>query len=344
MTSVVDVWRVIDPEARLISGSADRLTAAVRAVGRTHALPPHLPPPAEGQLLVMDVGLAPSSLDALLDILGEAGARPPAVVLAGTHADGQDQEASGDRLPILRSRRDLGSLADAALRYLEEPERDLRRIGREVRLAAAEAALADPSPGTPAGLIAARLRRGVAVSVDGALISLNPRPAGRALAARFTAIHARVLATSPGRSSARRTRDGMHLLERRIRPGASVWLFDDLPFARVDEVVAEALTVTLRALLARPVQQASAPRPPAHAAPAPDPGATMPAADRLTETLLAVARANGRVAPAARLLGVHRNTVLYRLRRGAAERGVDPRDPADALRLIREADERARHG
>ena len=130
----------------------------------------------------------------------------------------------------------------------------------------------------------------------------------------------------------------MHLLERRIRPGASVWLFDDLPFARLDEVVAEALTNTLRALLARPVPQPSPPNPPARASGASGGRGTAPTRDRLTETLLAVARANGRVAPAARLLGVHRNTVLYRLRRGAAERGIDPRIPRDALRLIQEAE------
>jgi DNA-binding PucR family transcriptional regulator len=66
------------------------------------------------------------------------------------------------------------------------------------------------------------------------------------------------------------------------------------------------------------------------------------AADRtdepLTATLLAVARANGRVAPAARSLGVHRNTVLYRLRIARDQRGIDPRRPEDALRLLREVD------
>ena len=56
------------------------------------------------------------------------------------------------------------------------------------------------------------------------------------------------------------------------------------------------------------------------------------------ETLLAVARANGRIAPAARALGVHRNTVLYRLHRAALELGLDPRRPDDALRILREAD------
>jgi DNA-binding PucR family transcriptional regulator len=64
----------------------------------------------------------------------------------------------------------------------------------------------------------------------------------------------------------------------------------------------------------------------------------VPHRDELLRTLLAVARANGRVAPAARELGVHRNTVLYRLRRGRDELGLDPRRPVDALRLLREAE------
>jgi DNA-binding PucR family transcriptional regulator len=67
----------------------------------------------------------------------------------------------------------------------------------------------------------------------------------------------------------------------------------------------------------------------------PQPAPSLPA-DALTETLLAVARANGRIAPAARALGVHRNTVLYRLKIARAERGIDPRRPEDALRLLEE--------
>ena len=59
----------------------------------------------------------------------------------------------------------------------------------------------------------------------------------------------------------------------------------------------------------------------------------------MRDTLMAVARANGRIAPAARSLGVHRNTVLYRLRRASDELGLDPRRPEDALRLLRRADD-----
>jgi sugar diacid utilization regulator len=122
-----------------------------------------------------------------------------------------------------------------------------------------------------------------------------------------------------------------------VRTGAAAWLFDDLPFARVDEVAADALTITLRALLARPAEErhsrsrvARPPAPPVQ----PLPQGT----DELRNTILAVALANGRVAPAARALGVHRNTVLYRLRRAQAELGLDPRRPDDALRILRESE------
>jgi DNA-binding PucR family transcriptional regulator len=46
------------------------------------------------------------------------------------------------------------------------------------------------------------------------------------------------------------------------------------------------------------------------------------------------------VAPAARALGVHRNTVLYRLRAAQVERGLDPRRPEDALRILSDAERR----
>jgi hypothetical protein len=109
-----------------------------------------------------------------------------------------------------------------------------------------------------------------------------------------------------------------------------VWLFDDLPFARVDEVAADALGVTLRALLRRPPALRPSPRAMTRSAP-------RPPDDPIAATLLAVARSNGRIAPAARALGVHRNTVLYRLRAARAEQGIDPRRPEDALRILAEA-------
>jgi hypothetical protein len=336
VTSVIDLWRAVDPQALRVSGSDDALGRPVRGVARTRAAPPHLPPGADGQLLVVDVGLVPGrSLGTLVATLEEAELRPAAIAIGGH--DGAGLEPADESIPILASTRSPASLADAAERHLADEAGELAFLSGELRLAAAEAALADPRPAAPAGLVAARIRRGVAVSADGELRSLNARPAGTALAARFAAIHARLLAAPGARQGATRNADGLWLLEQPVRPNASVWLFDDLPFARADEVAAEALGITLRALLRRPAPPATArPREPATRRRADPPRAGDPE-DRLDATLLAVARANGRVAVAARALGVHRNTVLYRLRIAAAERGVDPRRPEDALRILAEA-------
>jgi hypothetical protein len=340
MTSVVDVWRAIDPEARLVSGSRDALSRPVRGVVRTRTAPPHLPAELEGQLLVADPALVLGrSLESLLTTLREAQLRPPAIVLADT--GGQPVEGTDDQVPILTSSLSAASLTETAAAYLRDEPAALERFSAELRLACAEAALAIPEVGAPAGLVAARIRRGVAVAAEGDLQSLHARPAGRTLAATFAAMHARIL-SSPASSraaSARRSREEIWLLERRIRHGASVWLFDDLPFAATDEVAADALTVTLRALMRRP--------PPARPVPvdlhrqaASSGEAAAASGDVLDQTLLAVARANGRIAPAARALGVHRNTVLYRLRRAVVERGVDPRRAEDALRILAEAEGR----
>lgn len=339
MTSAVDLWRAVDPEARLVSGSARHLSRPIRIVQRTRAVAPHLPEPADGALLVVDrtVVRAPSLAD-LLSSLRDAQLSPVALILAA--ADAATPEAADEPLPVLVSRRGASQLAVEAAEYLVNESAALGLLSTDLRLACAEAALADPQLATPAGLIAARIGRGVAITVDGELRALHPRTAGRALAARFAALHARLLATPTNgrRDGARQAREGLWLVERRIRPGASAWIFDDLPLAAVDEVAVDALTVTARALLRRP-----APSRPVPVAGAPSlerlsAHAPADAVDWLDATLLAVALSNGRVAPAARQLGVHRNTVLYRLRRAASERGLDPRRPADALRILAEAD------
>jgi hypothetical protein len=330
MTSVVDVWRAVDPDARLVSGSTQLLSRAVRGVMRTRAAPPHLPAPVEAGVLVVDATLA-TSLDALLVGLREADLQPVAVVIGS--ADAREIEAAGDPMPVLASAHAPPRLADAVAAYLADEPVWLDRMALDLRLVCAEATLAQPEVGTPAGLVAARIRRGLAVSADGELRALHARPAGRALAARFAATHARLLAgAAQRRSPMRAVRDGLWLLERPIRPGASVWLFDDVPMAAADEVAAEAVAVTLRALLRRPTRAPSEAR--ASDAGAIGTRAAVGGGDPLSDTLLAVARHNGRVAPAARALGVHRNTVLYRLRRARAETGLDPRRPEDALRIL----------
>ena len=338
MTSVIDVWRAIDPEARLASGSTDALGRSVRGVARTRAAPPHLPAELEGQLLIADAALVHDRpLESLLATLQAAELRPVAVVLAGV--GGRTLERADDSLPILVSSLSAARLSDTAATYLRDEPSALAGLSSELRLACAEAALADPAVGAPAGLVAARIRRGVAVAAEGDLQSLHARPAGRALAATFAAMHARLLSgpASSRAGAARRSREEIWLLERRVRPGASVWLFDDLPFAATDEVAADALTITLRALLRRPPSLARAvPVETRRDAPAAAGGPD----DVLGATLFAVASANGRIAPAARALGVHRNTVLYRLRRAAMERGLDPRRAEDALRILAEAQRR----
>ena len=343
MTTVLDLWRWLDPGARLASGSVERLGRPVRGVGRTRAAPPHLPALVDGSLLVVDALLVPGSpLDPLVAAVADAGIDPAAIWIAG--AGGRSLEAAGADVPVLAGEALAADVERRAATHLADDRGELALFATGLRLAAAEAALADPQPSAPAGVVATRLRRGVAVTAETGLVSLNARPAGRALATRFAADHARVgAARAPGPSGAvrsRRSSDGLWLLERAIGaagtsdvPGTSAvaWLFDDLPMARIDEVALEALATTLRALLRRrpagPAQSRAVARVP------PSTG------DPTRDTLLAVARANGRIAPAARVLGVHRNTVLYRLRRASAELGIDPRRPDDALRLLHAGDD-----
>jgi hypothetical protein len=326
VTSVLDAWRAVDPAARLASGSVELLDRPVRGVERTRAAPPHLPPLEPGQLLLADAAVLGEGLDALLAALGEAELDPAAVWVVGERPAAL--ERAGSPLPVLAGEGSPSRLADSLADYLEGVSDHLARMATEIRLAGAEAALADPQAGAPAGVVATRLRRGVAVTADGMLAALNPRPAGTALATRFAAAHARLLADRSTRAvQPRLTRDGLWILERPIGPAASAWLFDDLPFAAVDEVALDALAVTLRALFRRPATT----RPNERTSPRLPPST----GDPMRDTLLAVARANGRIAPAARALGVHRNTVLYRLRRASAELGIDPRRPEDALRLLR---------
>jgi len=339
MPRLIDVWRAVDPEARLVAGDPSATMALLRSVSRTRAAPPHLPPPESGHLLIMDGALLSGlPVERLIAEIGASGSEPAALLVAAPSAD-RGAEWPDAPFPILTSHRTPATLAAAASAYLANEAGLLARLNAELRLAAAEAALADPTPAAAAGVVAHRMRRGVAVVADGELVALHARPAGRALAARFAAAFSRLFGTPSSRAPAtRRLREGMWIHEHRIRPGAAVWLFDDLPMALVDETAADALSNTLRALLRRaPVRTGR----PSGSIAAPSSRAVA-AADRtdepLTATLLAVARANGRVAPAARSLGVHRNTVLYRLRIARDQRGIDPRRPEDALRLLREVD------
>jgi hypothetical protein len=334
VTSLLDLWRAIDADARLVSGDHERLERPVRGVIRTRVGPPHLPSAVDGQILVADAALADDGVDRLLLAIAEAGLAPCGLLIGGVTRPAAI-DAATDRLPVLSSALAPGTLAEAAGAYLDREPQHLSELGLSIRLAGAEAALADPQVGAPAGVVADQMRRGVAVAVEGRLRALVPRAAGRALAARFTAAFTHLLGagTRAQEGGRRRTRDGLWLLERRIGPEAAAWLFDDVAFARVDEVALDALATTLRALLRRSVVESPLAVPPRRQPPS--------TGDQLRDTLLAVARANGRTAAAARALGVHRNTVLYRLRRARSELGIDPRRADDALRLLTE-DERRR--
>jgi hypothetical protein len=150
LTSLLDLWRAVDPEARLVSGSVARLVEPARGVLRTRTVAPHLPPTVDGELLVIDGSLIRGrSLEVLLGILQAAELRPAGVVVAGL--SGPRLEPTGSSLPILASGRTVGELTDAISAYLRDEQGHLQRLSIELRLAAAEAALADPDPAAAAG-------------------------------------------------------------------------------------------------------------------------------------------------------------------------------------------------
>ncbi len=203
MPRLIDVWRAVDPEARLIGGDPNDTTVLVRGVGRTRAAPPHLPPPMAGHLLIVDGALLEAlPADRLLDEIAASGHEPAALLVAlreGQRAPDWPEAA----FPSLISHRPMTALAEGASAYLADEAGHLARLHAELRLAAAEAALADPTPAAPASLVAHRIRRGVAVVADGEMIALHARPAGRALAARFAAAYSRLFGTPSARASRR---------------------------------------------------------------------------------------------------------------------------------------------
>ena len=199
MPRLIDVWRAVDPEARLIGGDANDAIVLVRGVARTRAAPPHLPPPMAGHLLIVDGALLEAlAADRLLGEIAASGHEPAALLVAlreGQRAPDWPDAA----FPSLASHRPISTLADGASAYLADEPGHLARLHVELRLAAAEAALADPTPTAPASLVAHRIRRGVAVVADGEMIALHARPAGRALAARFAAAYSRLFGTPTAR-------------------------------------------------------------------------------------------------------------------------------------------------
>ena len=257
MTSVLDLWRAVDPEARLVSGSIDRLSRPVRGIARTRAAPPHLPPVADGAAADCRHRHPRSSgsLDAPARRRSRRAALEPVAVWLVSATAWRALEPRRRRPAGPRSERDP-VVGRAPTPPSGLPRRRARAAGAVRRRAATgrrggrpcRPAARRPRPASSP----ARLRRGVAVTVDGALRLAQPAPGGarpgHALCGGPRAAAGRALG---GGAPPARTRDGLWVLERSIGPAAAAWLFDDLPFARIDEVGLDALAVTLRALLRR---------------------------------------------------------------------------------------------
>src|SRR4029450_206808 len=100
MTTVLDGWRAVDPEAHLVSGSLERLARPVRGIARTRAAAPHLPASTDGQLLLADAAVIPGpGIEGLLAGLREAELDPVAIWLCGDRLP--ELESAGDPLPVL---------------------------------------------------------------------------------------------------------------------------------------------------------------------------------------------------------------------------------------------------
>ncbi|MDH4335338.1 MAG: hypothetical protein OEW24_08820, partial [Chloroflexota bacterium] len=117
MTGVIDLWRAVDAEARVVSGSMGEMTQPVRGILRTRAVAPQLPPRIDGELLVVDAALvAGRPLDEFLATLKAAGLAPVALLLAGGPTALRPDPA-GDDLPVLASTRTASYLSDAMASY-----------------------------------------------------------------------------------------------------------------------------------------------------------------------------------------------------------------------------------
>lgn len=364
MPSLVDVWRAVDAAAVLVAGDHERLRAPVRGVVRTRAAAPIIPPVGDGEVLVVDrASVSGMTGRELLDGVRASGAEPTAIVFAAGDPDTGSVPEMDGALPVLVSRAPTNALVASVADYLDRESLLLDRWALELRAAMAEAALADPGPASPAAVAGARLGRGVAVARAGRLVSVHPAAGREKVALDFTATFSRLF-TGPSerRHAERRTRSGLWVAEFPVRAapadrgaseargGAGVvreaaWLFDDVPFAAIDRLGGAALAHTLGAIqrgaaraaaLPAGTDRATASRRARARVPSPSNAEPPTTAGTLATTLMAVARTNGRVAPAARALGVHRNTVLYRLRRASSELGIDPRRPDDAVRLLRD--------
>ena len=309
----------------------------VRTVVRTRNAAPHLPEADDAALLLVDAAVLPvPSVEALLAALDDAQLNPVAVVRPGRSPRRTrpmhpcPSSAASSRLPRAGTRRDRvpGRRAGRAGATLQGPSAGLCR-GLAVGPAARHAGRADRGPHRPGrgnqrGRGAARPSSAPGRARPGRAVRRAPCPA----AGRRVPRPSRSGPAGAGGAVADRA---PHSARRR---GLAV---RRLALRAVDEVAADADGHGPGA-----APPACAGRGLGRSRDAGHPLEKLPAASRhdpLQDTPIAVARSNGRVAPAARLLGVHRNTVLYCLRRARDERGIDPRRPQDALRILSEIDE-----
>ncbi len=344
MPRLIDVWRAVDSEARLVAGEPAVTDVLLRGVSRTRAAPPHLPPASDGHLLIVDGALlAHLPADRLIAEIAASGTVPAGLLIAAAPTDALGRWPDGAP-PTLASQRSVSALAVAASAYLadeagfldrfatEPPPRGGRGRPRRSRARGAGGHGRRPAAPRRGGRGRRRARRpppaagrpSTGRTLRGRLLAPvrhAEHPRGGLPTAPRRAVDPR--AAHPARSGGLALRRPAHGPHRRGR-GRGAGHHPPRPPPATAGAVAAGRAADHRA-----------PRRPA--APAQSAGSRV-ASEPLDATLLAVARANGRVAPAARSLGVHRNTVLYRLRIARDRRGIDPRRPEDALRLLREAE------
>ena len=88
MPRLIDVWRAVDAEARLLSGEPATSEVLLRGLSRTRAAPPHLPSATEGHLLIVEGALlADLAVDRLVAEVVASDSRPAALVLAAPPPD-----------------------------------------------------------------------------------------------------------------------------------------------------------------------------------------------------------------------------------------------------------------
>ncbi len=206
MTTVLDLWRAVDPVGppRLRVGGSPGAAGAGSGPHRA-AAPPYLPPIVEASCSSSTpTVVAGSAIDALARRPRRVRARRPPPSGSPAFPTSRSSRRCDDAARAGRRRDGAESSPDAGQRYLEHEVDELAAFATE--------RAPRRRRGGPRRSAALRTRRRRwpracdAVSrsrVDGALVALNPRPAGRALATRFAAPPSRLLADRSRRAAGR---------------------------------------------------------------------------------------------------------------------------------------------